>query len=128
MITPNETEAEILTAVRVHGEQSAVQAAKIFHHKGVQTVLITLGAKGVFYSQQGNAGIVRGFLVEAKDTTAAGDTFNGALAVALLEEKNLDEAIAFAQAAAAISVTRLGAQSSIPSRTETLQFLAKNGC
>ncbi|GJJ81233.1 ribokinase [Pasteurella canis] len=127
MITPNETETEILTGVKVVDEQSAQQAAQVFHQKGIKTVLITLGSKGVYVSQQGQTSeIVAGFRVEAKDTTAAGDTFNGALMTALLEDKPLAEAIRFAHAAAAISVTRQGAQPSIPTREETLNFLKNN--
>lgn len=125
MITPNETEAEILTGIAVTDEKSAAKAAQVFHQKGIHTVLITLGSKGVYVSQKetekGN--IVAGFRVQAVDTTAAGDTFNGALVTALAEGKNLDDAIRFAHAAAAISVTRKGAQPSIPYRQETLDFL-----
>lgn len=124
MITPNETETEILTGVKVVDEQSAAQAADVFHSKGIETVLITLGSKGVYVSQQSKyREVIPGFRVQAKDTTAAGDTFNGALMTALLENKSLLEAIRFAHAAAAISVTREGAQPSIPSREETLTFL-----
>lgn len=128
MITPNETETEILTGIKVTDEESAVKAAEVFHNKGIETVLITLGSKGVFLSQKDQKGqIISGFRVEAKDTTAAGDTFNGALMTALLEDKPLVEAIRFAHAAAAISVTRQGAQPSIPSREETLAFLQQQG-
>ncbi|MDU8924802.1 ribokinase [Pasteurellaceae bacterium LIM206] len=123
IITPNETEAEILTGVKVGDQAGALKAAQVFHAKGIQTVLITLGAKGVFYSQQGKGEIIAGFKVAAKDTTGAGDTFNGGLVVALLEGQPIDDAIRFAQAAAAISVTRTGAQSSIPIRSEVLAFL-----
>ncbi|QIM69677.1 ribokinase [Basfia succiniciproducens] len=123
MITPNETEAEILTGVQVTDEQSAAEAAQVFHHKGIETVLITLGSKGVFFSSRGVQRIIPGFRVKAVDTTAAGDTFNGALITALLEDKSMEEAIRFAHGAAAISVTRKGAQPSIPSREETLAFL-----
>ncbi|NNI07053.1 ribokinase [Pasteurella multocida] len=124
MITPNETETEILTGVKVVDEHSASQAAALFHQKGIETVLITLGSKGVYASQKGTPGkMVTGFRVDAKDTTAAGDTFNGALMTALLEDKPLADAIRFAHAAAAISVTRAGAQPSIPTRQETLNFL-----
>lgn len=125
MITPNETEAEILTGIAVTDEQSAAKAAQVFHQKGIHTVLITLGSKGVYVSQKetGKGNIVAGFRVQAVDTTAAGDTFNGALVTALAEGKNLDDAIRFAHAAAAISVTRKGAQPSIPYRQETLDFL-----
>ncbi|WP_032093414.1 ribokinase [Necropsobacter rosorum] len=125
MITPNETEAEILTGITVTDEQSAVKAAQVLHAKGIETVLITLGAKGVYFSRRGEGEIIAGFQVDAVDTTAAGDTFNGALVCALLEDKPMAEAIRFAHAAAAISVTRQGAQPSIPQRAETLAFLAR---
>ncbi|OOF38550.1 ribokinase [Rodentibacter mrazii] len=124
IITPNETEAEILTGVRVTDEQSAVNAARVFHEKSIGCVIITLGAKGVFISREGEHRIIKGFSVQAVDTTAAGDTFNGGFITALLEGQSLDEAIHFGQAAAALSVTRKGAQPSIPSRQETLEFLA----
>ncbi|QLB12335.1 ribokinase [Bisgaardia hudsonensis] len=123
IITPNETEAEILTGIKVTDQQSAVKSAEVFHKKGIDTVLITLGSKGVYLSQNGQGQIISGFRVNAIDTTAAGDTFNGAFIVALLEGKTLDKAIQFAHAAAAISVTRKGAQPSIPTRDETLTFL-----
>ncbi len=126
IITPNETEAEILTGVKVTDEQSAKQASEFFHQHGVKMVLITLGAKGVFLSQQGaEAKIITGFRVKAVDTTAAGDTFNGGFICALLENADVENAIRFGQSAAAISVTRKGAQPSIPSRSETLNFLAQ---
>lgn len=124
IITPNETETEILTGVRVADEQSAVKAAQVFHQKGIDCVMITLGAKGVFVSRQGKSQIIQGFPVQAVDTTAAGDTFNGGFVAALLAGKTFEEAVRFAQAAAAISVTRQGAQPSIPSKQETLAFLA----
>lgn len=123
IITPNETEAEILTGVQVTNEQSAVKAAQVFHQKGIESVIITLGAKGVFFSRKGESKMIRGFQVQAVDTTAAGDTFNGGFVTALLEGQSFEEAIRFGQAAAAISVTRQGAQSSIPTKQETLDFL-----
>lgn len=128
VITPNETEAEVLTGVTVTDDASAHQAALALHDKGIETVMITLGAKGVWlsHSGEGNQGeLIPGFRVEATDTTAAGDTFNGALVTGLLEEMPLEKAIKFAHAAAAISVTRFGAQTSIPSRQETDAFLAE---
>lgn len=118
MITPNETETALLTGVQVTNEQTAQQAANVFHQKGIKTVLITLGAKGAFLSENGNGEMIAGFKVEPVDTTAAGDTFNGALAVALLEGKSIREAVMFAHKASSISVTRMGAQSSIPTRVE----------
>lgn len=128
VITPNETEAEVLTGVTVTDDVSAHQAALALHDKGIETVMITLGAKGVWlsHSGEGNQGeLIPGFRVEATDTTAAGDTLNGALVTGLLEEMPLEKAIKFAHAAAAISVTRFGAQTSIPSRQETDAFLAE---
>lgn len=118
MITPNETETALLTGVQVVDEQTAQQAANVFHQKGIQIVLITLGAKGAFLSENGNGEIIAGFKVTPVDTTAAGDTFNGALAVALLEGKSMRDAVMFAHKASSISVTRMGAQSSIPTRAE----------
>ncbi|MGR5557691.1 ribokinase [Vibrio fortis] len=128
VITPNETEAEVLTGVTVSDDASAHQAALALHDKGIKTVMITLGAKGVWLSHSGESNqgeLIPGFRVEATDTTAAGDTFNGALVTGLLEEMPLEKAIKFAHAAAAISVTRFGAQTSIPSRQETDAFLAE---
>ena len=122
IITPNETEAELLTGVKVVDVGSAQEAAKILHDKGVNMVLITLGAKGVFLSENGQGELIPGFCVEAKDTTAAGDTFNGAFVTGLLEQMPVRSAINFAHAAAAISVTRLGAQTSIPKRHEVEAF------
>lgn len=118
MITPNETETALLTGIQVVDEQTAQQAANVFHQKGIQTVLITLGAKGAFLSENGNGEIIAGFKVTPVDTTAAGDTFNGALAIALLEGKSMRDAVMFAHKASSISVTRMGAQSSIPTRAE----------
>ncbi|MGJ8580682.1 MAG: ribokinase [Psychromonas sp.] len=123
IITPNETEAEVLTGIKVTDEQSAQLAANVLHNKGIKTVLITLGSKGVWLSK-GEAGQrIEGYRVQAIDTTAAGDTFNGALLTGLLEDKNLDEAIHFAHAAAALTVMSEGAQSSIPYRDDVNDFL-----
>lgn len=123
MITPNETEAEILTGVKVCDEQTAYQAAEHFHQLGIETVLITLGSKGVYVSEKGKGQIIPGFRVKAVDTTAAGDTFNAGVVTGLLEGRALSDAIRFAHAAAALSVTRMGAQTAIPTRAETDDFL-----
>lgn len=124
VITPNETEAEVLTGITVSDDASAQLSADALHGKGIEIVMITLGAKGVWLSQNGRGTLIPGFRVQATDTTAAGDTFNGALVTGLLEEMPLESAIKFAHAAAAISVTRFGAQTSIPNREEVDAFLA----
>ncbi|BBE19683.1 ribokinase [Aquipluma nitroreducens] len=120
LITPNETEAEILTGVKVTDETSAMKAATILHEKGVEIVIITMGAAGAFLLINGKSEIIKAPKVDAVDTTAAGDTFNGALVVALSEGRTIQESIAFANKAAAISVTRIGAQSSVPFRKEII--------
>jgi ribokinase len=120
IITPNETEAEIMTGIKVANEVSALKAAKIIHEKGAEIVIITMGAGGAFFLIEEESGIVPVPKVDAVDTTAAGDTFNGALAVALSEGKTIREAIVFANQAASISVTRFGAQSSVPFRKELI--------
>lgn len=124
MITPNETEAERLTGIAVNNNEDAARAALALHDKGIETVIITLGSKGVWLSQKGEGKQVVGFRVKAVDTIAAGDTFNGALVTALLEGKPMDSAVRFAHAAAAIAVTRPGAQPSVPWRKEIDDFLA----
>jgi ribokinase len=118
IITPNETEAELLTGIKVSDEQSALKAAQVLNKKGVEVVIITMGSAGAFLLSNGKSEIISVPKVEAVDTTAAGDTFNGALVVALSEGKTIQESIAFANKAAAISVTRIGAQSSVPYRKE----------
>ena len=126
VITPNETEAEVLTGITVIDDDSAQEAANVLHRKGIEIVMITLGAKGVWLSENGRGELITGFKVDATDTTAAGDTFNGALVTGLLEDLPLKSAIKFAHAAAAISVTRFGAQTSIPTRAEVDAFLAEH--
>ncbi|MFI8415945.1 ribokinase [Serratia sp. NPDC078593] len=123
MITPNETEAQRLTGIAVNNDADAARAAKTLHDKGIETVLITLGSRGVWLSENGEGKLVPGFKVKAVDTIAAGDTFNGALLTALLEGKVMNEAVRFAHAAAAIAVTRPGAQPSVPWREEIDAFL-----
>ena len=115
-ITPNETEAELLTGVKVTDAESAAKAAQILKKRGVGHVVITMGAIGAYCGDCGKIYPCR--KVKAIDCVAAGDTFNGAFAVALVEGRSCAEAIAFAQKAAAVSVTRAGAQSSVPCRKE----------
>ncbi|EML1555317.1 TPA: ribokinase [Enterobacter hormaechei] len=127
IITPNETEAEKLTGIRVENDDDAARAAFALHEKGIGTVIITLGSRGVWASVNGEGRRIPGFKVKAIDTIAAGDTFNGALVTALLEGKAMDDAIRFAHAAAAIAVTRKGAQPSVPWRKEIDEFLSQQG-
>lgn len=126
VLTPNESEAELLTGIRVAGTDDAILAANALMDKGVQTVIITMGPKGAFVASDSFTGLVEGFKVKAVDTTAAGDVFNGALAVALAEGKPLKNAVLFANAAAALSVTKLGAQPSAPTRKNIDKFLSQN--
>ena len=123
ILTPNETEAELLTGIKVENETGANKAAETLLAKGIEAVLITLGARGVFLAAGEKRKMIPGFKVKAVDTTAAGDVFNGALTVALAENKSFDKAIRFANAAAALSVTKLGAQPSAHSRQEIDGFL-----
>src|SRR5450759_1801827 len=116
LITPNETEAEILIGITVHNISTAENAASSLQKKGVENVIIMMGASGAYIKSESFTGMVPGVKVKAVDTTAAGDVFNGALAVALAEGKDLEEAVAFANKAASISVTRMGAQASAPYR------------
>jgi len=118
VITPNENEAELLTGIKVNDELTAKKAAVKLLQKGVKNVVITMGAAGAYLLSEGVSKIVPAVTVKPVDTTAAGDVFNGALAVALSEGKELEVAVAFANKAAAISVTRMGAQASAPYRNE----------
>jgi len=115
-ITPNENEAEILSGVKVVDAASAAKAVGVLKKRGVGHVVITMGSKGAYCGDCGKVYPCR--KVKAVDCVAAGDTFNGAFAVALAEGKTCADAIAFAQKASAISVTRPGAQSSVPFRRE----------
>ena len=120
LITPNETEAEILTGIKVTDVESAEKAATFLCTKGIINVVITMGAMGAYLFSGEISKIIPVVPVKAADTTAAGDVFNGALAVAIAEGKNIAEAVTFANKAAGISVTRMGAQASAPYRREIL--------
>jgi ribokinase len=122
LITPNETEAELLSGIKISDRDSAEKAAKKIVEMGVDHVIITLGSKGAFVYGDGVCEMVAAWPVKAIDTTAAGDIFNGALVVALAENRSLIDAVHFACKAAAISVTRVGAQSSAPYRNEVGVF------
>ncbi len=118
LITPNESETALLTGIEVTNEASAAKAAADFKNKGVQNVIITMGSKGAYVATSEVHAMVETVKVNAVDTTAAGDVFNGAVVVALAEGKGWKEAVAFACKAAAISVTKMGAQTSAPTREE----------
>ena len=118
LVTPNETEAFLLTGIKVEDAASASQAADIFLSKGVQNVIITLGKQGAYFQNSSLKLKVDAPVVRAMDTTAAGDTFSGAIAVAITEKMDWKDAIQFAVKAASISVTRMGAQASVPYRVE----------
>ncbi|WP_116964037.1 ribokinase [Fastidiosibacter lacustris] len=114
IITPNEIEAELLTGIRVCDLSSALTASKILHQRGIKNVIITMGHQGAFFYDGKNEVLVPTLQVNAIDTTAAGDTFNGALAKTLCNSNDIISAIKYANKASALSVTKLGAQSSIP--------------
>jgi len=123
ILTPNESEAELLTGIKVENEKGAAKATDILLGKGISIVLITLGPRGVYVVGSDYRGIVPAFSVKAVDSTAAGDVFNGVLAVSLAENKSLIDAVLFSNAAAALSVTKLGAQTSAPYRVDIESFL-----
>jgi len=122
MITPNKREAEMLSGMKVEGWEDAKKAADEISKKGVDVVVITLGSLGALIKEKDEYHYISAKKVEAVDTTAAGDVFNGALCVALAEGKTIVEAVEFACKAAAITVTRMGAQSSIPYKYEMNSF------
>lgn len=118
LITPNETETEILTGVKVFNVETVKKAAQILLDHGVQNIIITMGSQGAFFKNVVEELFIPAKNVKAVDTTAAGDVFNGALVVAISNGHSWKEAITFANNAAAISVTRMGAQVSAPYLTE----------
>ena len=124
LLTPNESEAELLTGVSVDSVDGAFKAAGALLARGVRHVIITMGARGALVAGPDLGQLIPAFKVKPVDTTGAGDVFNGALALGLAEGRSLLEAARFASAAAAISVTRMGAQTSAPTRKEIEQLLA----
>ncbi|EIW13488.1 Ribokinase [Lactiplantibacillus pentosus KCA1] len=119
LIVPNETETETLTGVHITDEASMVTGAQKLQALGVANVIITVGSKGAFWMRGAEHGFVQAFKVEAVDTTAAGDTFIGALSSVLQPDfSNLAEAVRFANRASSLAVQKLGAQPSIPTQAE----------
>jgi ribokinase len=122
IIIPNKSEAEILSGIKVSDIESAKQAADIISAKGVDIVVITLGSQGALIKEYSDYHFVEATKVEALDTTAAGDTFCGSVCVGLSEGKSILDSVKLAARASAITVTRMGAQTSIPYRTELSSF------
>jgi ribokinase len=120
LITPDESEVEILTGIKVHNQFTAEAAATSLLKRGVKNVIITMSAKGAFVKSEDFTEMFPGIQVKAVDTTGAGDVFNAALAVATAEGKGLRDAVIFANKAASICVTRMGAQASAPYREEII--------
>ncbi|KRN75241.1 hypothetical protein IV73_GL000398 [Weissella kandleri] len=128
IIVPNEHETFILTGIEVTDEHSMLHNAAYYFERGIDTVIITIGSEGSFYMRDnGDEGIVPAFKVNAVDTTAAGDTFIGATATRLNKDlDNLAEAMRYGSAASSLTVSRAGAQPSIPTEAEVLAVLEAN--
>ena len=114
LITPNETEASILTGLSTDSENEVDAAANVLLEKGIENVIITMGGEGAYFKNRENSFLLPAPKVEVQDTTGAGDVFNGALAVALAEGRDWKDAIEFAIKAGSLAVTKMGAQSSAP--------------
>ena len=123
VLTPNETEAQILTGIEVTNEDSARAAAKKLLECGVKSVILTMGAKGFLLASDNRMEFVPAVKVDAVDATAAGDAFTGSLAVGLAQGRELLDAALFANQVAALSVTKMGAQSSMPTREAVESFV-----
>ncbi|MEM7795556.1 MAG: ribokinase [Cyanobacteria bacterium P01_C01_bin.118] len=123
ILTPNQTEASQLTGLKVSSVPTAMEAAQMLRQRGTSTVIVKLGNQGAVVASQSEVFHVPAFPVDVVDTVAAGDAFNGGLAVALAEEKSLREAVVWACAVAALSVMKAGAQPSMPTRDQVETFL-----
>ena len=123
-LIPNETEAGLLTGIEVNDLETAKEAAEKLHSLGVKTVILTMGENGVLVLHEGTFTHEDAVPVKAVDTTAAGDSFVGSFAVALMEGRSVLEAVRFAKHAGALTVTTFGAQSSLPSREDVEKFMS----
>ena len=123
ILTPNQTEASQLVGLKVKSVSAAMEAAQVLRQRGTSTVIVKLGSQGAVVASESEVFHVPAFEVKAVDTVAAGDAFNGGLAVALAEGKSLRSAVVWASAVAALSVTKAGAQSSMPIRKQVEEFL-----
>ena len=122
LLTPNETELEIISGVSIETEEDIQKAAQIMIEKGVKELIVTLGSKGSLYINKEKSMFKKAYKVEAVDTTAAGDSYTGALAVALSQDKNIEDAMDFASKVGALSVLIEGAQSSLPTLEDVKNF------
>ena len=122
LLTPNETELEIISGVSIETEEDIQKAAQIMIVKGVKELIVTLGSKGSLYINKEKSMFKKAYKVEAVDTTAAGDSYTGALAVALSQDKNIEDAMDFASKVGALSVLKEGAQSSLPTLEDVKNF------
>lgn len=123
MITPNESEIEKLTGIKIKDLKSAELASNKILEKGVKCVVITLGSKGAFVSYKGEQRLISGYEVDVIDTTGAGDAFNGGLITALAEGKSIWDAVEFANVVGALSVQKIGTTPSMPNRNEIDDFI-----
>lgn len=122
LLTPNETELEIISGVSIETEEDIQKAAQIMIEKGVKELIVTLGSKGSLYINKEKSMFKKAYKVEAVDTTAAGDSYTGALAVALSQDKCIEDAMDFASKVGALSVLKEGAQSSLPTLEDVKNF------
>lgn len=126
VITPNESECALLTGIEIADEESMLKSAEYFRSRGVKHLLITLGSKGVFYATPTAHGLVPAFKVKAVDTTAAGDTFIGALSSQMeVDLSNVADALVYAQRASSLTVQQMGAMPSIPTAEKVKAALAE---
>ena len=122
LLTPNETELEILSGLKIENEDDIIKAAEIMIQKGVKQLIVTLGSKGSLYIDKDNIKFKKSYKVDALDTTAAGDSYTGALAVAFSQDKDIEEAMDFASRVGALCVMKEGAQTSLPTIQDVLNF------
>ena len=125
LLTPNESETEILTGMPTHSNEQAIEAAHNLLSKGIETVILTLGSRGSFLLTEKMDKLIPAYSVNVIDTTAAGDTYCGALAASLAQDTHIEEAVKIANAAGALAVTKLGAEPSLPTKKAIDQLLAK---
>jgi len=126
MVTPNETELTIISQMEVSDENSAVEAARALIKQGVRTVVHKSGGKGAYLMTHNEAELIQGFKVSVVDTTAAGDSFNAGLAVSIAKGNDLKTSIRYANAVGAMAVTKMGAQSAMPTQAELNAFIEKD--